>query len=413
MPEDRSHAPGAVLDRISIARQPIVDAQRTILAYQLFNRSQHSTSHSEASDIVLALHALAHAEPAFANSTHDVFIHCVHKGLSGPQWDFLKPEKTVVEIGPVPQHAPALIAQHLAALQALKAQGFRLAFKHTVIAPVYKLWHELADFIKIDLSQLDKQQYKPLVTAAQQRTSATLIAEKIETQEQFESILACGVHEFQGYWFSVPETLQTKVLTPSQTAAIQLFKLVQSESPLDEVELVLKKDAALSVNLLRIINAVGMGLRQKVTSLRQAVMLLGYGRMGRWAAMLLTHAGQHASMQASTAVVRGRMMELLAEIDMEPKEAGSAFLVGLLSQMDHMLGIPMANLVHILGLDDTVTLALLERQGKLGHLLALVCACESDSDTAFNNAFAQLTYTMRQINIAHMEALVWADSMEA
>lgn len=402
---------GEVLDRISIARQPIVNAQRCVLAYELFNRSATTSGHSQASDVALALHAAAQSATPFATSTHDLFIHSVHRGLNGPQWDFLTPAKTVVEISPAPQHAAEFIEALVPALQALKARGFRLAFKHSVIAPVYKPWQGLADFVKVNASNTEIEQYKAVVSAARKRTPATLIAEKVENSEQFRAMHSLGVEEFQGFWFSVPETVQSKVLSPGQTTALQLFKLVQTEASLDEVETLLKKDAALGVSLLRIINAAAMGMPQKVTSLRQAIMLLGYARMVRWAAMLLTNTHEHVNIQGAAAVVRGRMMELLAQTSMAQEDAGAAFLIGLLSQIDVLLGQPMENLMQQLALGEVVSHALLTGEGKFGTLLRLVCACESDDEIAFSAAFSQLPYSLRQINIAHMEALVWADSL--
>lgn len=407
------HTSGEALDRISIARQPIVNTERVVVGYELFNRSIGRAAHSQASDMALALHAVAESAAPFATSKHDVFIHSVHAGLGGPHWDFLNPGTTVIEIPPAPQHAPEFIAGLSPTLHALRSRGFRLAFKHSVIAPVYRPWQSFADFVKLDISRIDPAQRKPLVQAAKTRTSASLIAEKIETAEQLESMVALGVPAFQGFWFSVPETIQSRVLTPGQTMAIQLFARLQAEAPLDEIETALKKDAGLGVSLLRIINSAAVGLQHKVTSLRQAVMLMGYARLTRWAAMLITQTQGHASLQATAAVVRGRMMELLVQSAPEMGDAGAAFLVGLLSQIDQLLGQPMGELLNQLGLDDSVAEALQHGTGPYGALLALVVACESDDEAAFSAAFRQLPFSLRQINIAHMESLAWADSMEA
>ena len=407
------HTFSEALDRISIARQPIVNTDREVLAYQLFNRSMGASRHSQVSDMALALHAVAESATPFITGKHDVFIHSVHAGLEGPHWDFVNPGTTVIEVPPAPQHAPDFIAALSPSLQALRTRGFRLAFKHSVIAPVYKPWQALADFVKLDTTRIDAAQRKPLVQAAKARTSATLIAEKIETAAQLDAMAELGIQSFQGFWFSAPETIQSRVLTPEQTMAMQLFARLQAEAPVDEIEVVLKKDAGLGVSLLRIINSAAVGLQHKVTSLRQAVMLMGYARLTRWAAMLLTHTQGHASLQATAAVVRGRMMELLVQVAPDLGDPGAAFLVGLLSQIDLLLGQPMDDLVHQLGLDDSVANALRNRTGSYAAVLALVAACESDDEAAFTAAFRELPFSLRQINIAHMESLAWADSIEA
>jgi c-di-GMP-related signal transduction protein len=116
------------------------------------------------------------------------------------------------------------------------------------------------------------------------------------------------------------------------------------------------------------------------------------------------------SLVGSSAVVRGRMMELLAQINLSDDEAGAAFLVGLLSQLDRMLGAPMETLLAGLDLEPEVTAALLQRSGQFGDMLSLVVACESEDEQAFAEVYARLNYSNHQINMAHLEALAWGDS---
>ncbi len=402
----------ALIDQLSIARQPIVDANRTVVAYELFNRSQSATSHSLSSDVSFVLHALAESGAPFAISNCDLFINTVHEALGGSHWDFIDPAKTVIEVPMIPGHVPEQIAESAMLLGSLRARGFRLSFRHSVVAPVYKSWQALADFVKVELSPATEPNIQPLVAAIRGRTGAIVVAEKIERADQFEAFKALGVERFQGFWFSVPELVQPRVLTPGETTALELFNLVRKEAPLDQVELVLKKDAALGLSLLRIINSAAMGLKQTVTSLRQVVQLMGYQKLARWSAMLMTSASHSStSLLGASAVVRGRMMELLAQNNMSGDEAGSAFLVGLLSQLDRMLGTPMASVLARLTLDPEVSAALLHRSGKFGDMLSLVVACESDDEQAFAAAFARLGYSNRQINLAHLEALAWGDSV--
>ncbi len=405
-------APDDVIDQLSIARQPIVDAHRTVVAYELFDRSRSATSHSVSSDVSFALHALAESGAPFSTSNCDLFINTVHQALGGSHWDFIDPAKTVIEVPMVPGHAPGQIAESAVVLEGLRARGFRLSFRHSVVAPVYKPWHTLADFVKVELSPETEPNLPALIAAIQARTGAIVVAVKIERAEQFDLFKSQGVERFQGFWFSVPEILQPRVLSPGEATALELFNLVRKEAPLDEVELVLKRDAGLGLSLLRIINSASMGLKQTVTSLRQVVQLMGYQRLARWSAMLMTSASQSSSsLLGASAVVRGRMMELLALNNMSDDEAGSAFLVGLLSQLDRMLGTPMAAVLDRLALDAEVNAALLHRSGKFGDMLSLVVACESDDEQAFATAFAQLGYSNRQINMAHLEALAWGDSV--
>ena len=390
-----------------------MDAARSVVAYELFNRSRTANQHSSASDLSVALNAVAQSGAPLWASNSDLFLNTVPQGLVGDHWDFLPTKNIIVKVRHLPGHDPQAIAETALALADLKRRGFRLCFHHTVVAPAYKAWQPLASYVSIETPAVKPEQLGQLVAAIHARTSAQPIAQKVEHGAQFEALQAVGVEMFQGYWFSKPEVLHPKVLSPGQLSAMGLFNLLRAEAEIEEVEQALKKDAALGVNLLRIINSAGVGLNHRVTSLRQAVMLMGYKRLSRWSAMLLTTSAEGGiSLLSSAAVVRARMMELLALQDLGVAESESVFLVGLLSLLDRMLGTDLRQALEQLSLDREVMDSLLEPHGKYAGLLALAIACDSEDDAAFQAAFGQLDYSLRQINVAHMEALAWSDALE-
>ncbi len=401
------------IDHISIARQPIVDAGKNILAYELFNRVP-AGQHTVASDVSLVLNAIANSGSPFSIARSELFVHATHDGLRGSHWDFLDPKKVVACVSPVDNHDPERIEAVAIALAGLRERGFRLSFNHVVVAPLYKSWQPLADYVKLDLSSLPLEKIGPLVAAVRARTPATPIAMKVESSEQFTLLESFGVKLFQGYWFSAPEVVQPRVLAPGQLGAVQLFNLLTRSAPIDDVEIALKKDASLGVNLLRIINSAGVGLRQPVTSLRQAVMLTGYDKLSKWAALVLATSSPHSSkLVNSAAIVRGRMMELLALEDGQHFDPGTGFLVGLLSHIDSMLGCTLQAALAQLSLSQEIVDALLNGTGPYADMLALAKACETEDDSDFTSAFGRLRFTLRQINMAQMEALAWADSTMA
>ena len=398
------------IDQISIARQPVVDAGRNIVGHELFNRRPVGSGHTVASDISLALNAIANSTAPFAVAHTDLFVHALHDGLLGAHWEFLDPQHVVAVIPPVEDHAPQRIAQVAQSLERLRQRGFRLCFQHVVVAPVYKTWQPLADYVKIDLAAVAEGQLAPLVGAIRGRTSALPIATKVESAQQFALLQSLGLTRFQGYWLSEPELLTPRLLTPSAAGAIALFNLLSRSAPIDDVENALKKDAALGVNLLRIINSASSGLREKVTSLRQAVMLIGYEKLAKWSALVLATASPESTgLIQSSAIVRGRMMELLALQAPGQLNPGSAFLVGLLSQIEGLLGSPMQSTLAQMSLNEEIVDALMGQPGIYRDLLRLVAACESENDSDFPEAFAGQHFTLRQINLALMEALAWPD----
>ena len=133
---------------------------------------------------------------------------------------------------------------------------------------------------------------------------------------------------FQGYWFAQPTLIEGQTLRPSQAAILQLINLVRKQAGTTEIEEVLKRDPTLSFNLLRFINSAGFGLRTEVTSFKHAVMLLGLKKLFKWAALLMTTStgGGVAPAVGTTAVVRGRLMELLAAEALPPEECDHAFV---------------------------------------------------------------------------------------
>jgi c-di-GMP-related signal transduction protein len=219
-----------------------------------------------------------------------------------------------------------------------------------------------------------------------------------------------GVTLFQGYWFAKPVLITGQTLRPAQAAIIQLMNLVRKQASTAEIEEVLKREPTLSFNLLRFINSSGFGLNREVTSFRHALMLLGLKKLFRWAALLMTTSPAAGGSPAvsTLAVVRGRLMELLATELLAPEEVDNAFVVGVFSLLDTMLGMPMNKALEGVSLPESVTDALLHRRGILAPFLALTQACESADDDAFAALADQLHLTNQQVNWAHLQALAWA-----
>ena len=396
-----------------IARQPITDGLRQVAAYELFDRSTAKNAHNASSDMALIFNAMSHTGNELPVGTVRLFLNCTHSSLVSGQLDMVSPDKLVLEIGPIPGHTDAGIQTLRPTLLTLRERGFGLAFNHTVLAPVYGSWQALADYVKLDLQALKPEQLKAILAATKSRTPARVVAEKVETAEQFKTLSDYGVTLFQGYWVANPEVIKTKVVAPAQANILQLLSLVRNEGSTEAIEAVLKRDAMLGFNLMRMINACGFGLTHEVSSFKQAVMLMGLKKLFRWAALLLasSRAGGTPPVVSTTAVVRGRMMELLATGTLTPQECDNAFIVGLFSLLDELLGIPMDQALELVFVPAPVSEALRYGTGLYGPLLALTKACESSDDVAFASAALTLNFSSRHINMSHMEALIWADNV--
>lgn len=396
-----------------IARQAVVNAQQAVVGYELFNRSQNGSAHTAASDVIVVFTALSHAGTEELVGNKLIFINCTHESLSGGHLELVDPNKIVLEIPPLGHTASDEVSIRMPILASLREKGFHLAFNHTVLEPVYAPWLPLADYIKLDLSILAPDQLAVLISYASRHCDAELIAEKVETAQQYDAASSQGVELFQGYWFARPTLVQAKILSPSQASILQLINHVRKQSSTDEIEEVLKKDAGLGFNLMRLINSAGFGLTREITSFKQAVMLMGLKKLFRWAALLLTasRASGVPSSIGQTAVVRGRLMELLAIESKAIDDTDQAFVTGIFSLLDVMLSMPMDEALKLVQIPEAMSKALTAHEGQLGQLLALAKACESSDDAAFDSAAANLGLDGQQINMAHLQALAWADHM--
>jgi c-di-GMP-related signal transduction protein len=409
-----SHTPSDPSEQhIAIARQAILNQDRAIFGYELFDRSVQADQHTGSTDAQMLFNLLSSSDSEVIANTKTIFINCTHASLAGGHLDLVAPERVVLEIPPLPITEVDQIQNHLTSLQGMQRRGFRLAFDYSVLTRPYESWLTLASFIKFDLSILKPDTLASFVRLAQAKSGAQLIAEKVETLAQYQQVTDLGVTLFQGYWFAKPVMVHGQTVRPAQAHILQLINLVRKQASTDEIEDVLKRDATLSFNLLRFINSAGFGARSEVTSFRHAVMLLGLNRLFKWAALLMTttKAGDTAPAVGTTAVVRGRLMELLATELLPAEDRDNAFVVGVFSLLDTMLGMSMQAALATLTLPDSVTHALLDHTGPLAPLLDLTIACETGDDATFAATSNALGLDNNQVNWAHLQALAWAETL--
>ena len=400
-------------DPTVFARQAILNLNRSVFGFELFDRSHAAGTHTSASDAALLFNVLSHAECEVLMERKLIFINCTHDTLASGHLELVPPERVVLEIPPLKAPQPDDVDTHLMALTDIRRRGFRLAFDQSVLTEPHLSWLPLASFIKIDLSHASEADVSTWVKTAQQNPKAKLIAEKVETEAQFVTAQRLGFTLFQGFWFAKPILLSGKTVRPAQAAIIQLMNLVRRQASTTEIEDVLKRDPTLSFNLLRFINSAGFGLKHEITSFRHAVMMLGLKKLFRWAALLLTtsQGADGSPAVANLAVVRGRLMELLAADSLTPEECDNAFVVGVFSMLDTLLGMKLEQAIEAIALPDTVVDALLHNQGALAPYLELTKACENADDALFAKAIATLKLSSQQVNLAHLQALSWTETI--
>jgi EAL and modified HD-GYP domain-containing signal transduction protein len=416
LPSEAVEAPAdtpPVGQELSIARQAIVDQQRSVFGYELFDRAYVAGSHTAATDAAMLFNVLSLVDTQALIGKKTVFINCTHQSLEDSHLELVQADRVVLEVPPMVNATSEEIEARLPVFAALRARGFRLAFGQSVLSRAYSSWIAQANFIKLDMAAIRPELLEPLVKFANQHSTAQLIAEKVETAAQYERMSALGVRLFQGHWFATPVIVKATSVRPSQATILQLINLLRKQGEISEIEELLKRDPTLSFTLLRYINSSGFGLSCEISSFRHAVMILGMKKLFRWAALLMTtsRAGEVPAAVGSMAVVRGRLMELLCAELLPPDEGDNAFVVGVFSLLDTMLGIPLKDAIAAVALPEQVVECLLHRKGVFAPFLLLTEACESGHDENFRTAAEALQLSNQQVNWAHLQALNWAETL--
>jgi c-di-GMP-related signal transduction protein len=394
-----------------VARQPILDGDGTIFGYELLFRAGAANifgtedfEHATASVIddcvsVWGLDALAPTGRAFVNFGRHALLREGHRVL--PR------DRVVIEL----LENVALDAEVLAACRQLRDDGYTLALDDFIYTPDKAAVLELADIVKVDFLATTGADRVEL--AQRLRSQAVrMLAEKVESQEEFANARELGFTLFQGYYFCRPEMLSRQEASVSKINYLRLTSEVnQPDVDLERLEQIIKHDVALSLKLLRYLNSAGFAMRSKVTSIRQALALLGERPFKRWATvMALRMLGSDKSPELITqALLRARFCELLStHVGLRGGEV-ELFLVGLLSTVDALLDRPMSDIVGELPLAPELRDVLLGKPTARGTLFRLALAWERGDWAEVQVHAAEAGLGDHDLSVDYRQALQWVE----
>lgn len=400
---------------IFLGRQSIVDRDQNLRAFELLFRSSQR-NHAEVNSPTAATatvinYALTELGIESLLGSYRGFINLDEQMLLSDAIELLPRDKIVLEILETVTPTPAVVQR----CRQLRDKGFTLAMDDFVrhdpsLMPLLALTH----IVKVDVPMLDPGGLARTV-ALLRGTGVQLLAEKVDDIEQFRRCLDLGFDLFQGYYFAKPEIITGKRLSSSEMIVMRLVGMLMTDADTTEIEKVFKQDPGLSVNLLRMVNSVATGTRgKKITSLTSALIVLGRRQVQRWLQLLmfakLSPGREFPSPLLQFAAARGKFMELMATGDKTFEDY--AFMTGIMSLMDALLGMPLAQIIGGLPVADEIREALLDRTGRVGRLLTLAEAVERNDEAGIMAA----GHTLRgcsewQIHQAQMQALRWANSI--
>ena len=371
---------GSLMEEAFIGRQAILDQKKNVYAYEILFRSGLKNAFDPSLDGNVATQSvMVNTMLDFGMkklvSDKKAFINFTEKNLLNRAPQLLPADSIVVEILETVQPTPAI----LEAVQELKDEGYKIALDDFVLLPGYEPLIDMADIIKVDFRITeDPEERKRLREILPGHVR--LLAEKIETEEEFHQALEYGYVLFQGYFFCKPVVLHKKKLTSNALSQIRLLKEVNRQDfDFSAIINVISSDTNLVHKLLTYINSVGIGLTYHISNLRQAAVLLGSGGMRRWVTLisLQTFSEDKPPELFTISLLRAKFCELIAhEIKRPDLTPDTGFLLGMFSLLDVLLSQPMEEVLKEVGLSSELNAALLGEDNILRHVLDLVIAYE-------------------------------------
>jgi EAL and modified HD-GYP domain-containing signal transduction protein len=398
-----------------IARQPIVDAKHQVIAYELlFRHSAEAQSarieHDVDAGINVVANTLCNMGTEWLLKGKKAFINMEVPMLMSSFSSLLPTENVVIEILETVQVTDEIIER----IKELKAEGYKFALDDFDYRPSNEPLLPLVDFVKLDVlahssAELAKQVQRIRLHSGNHK----LVAEKVETIDQFNHCKDLGFDYFQGYYFARPETLVERVINPVHGTVLQLMEKVRQGADVKELEALFKKDVALTFKLMRYINSAGFGMSCEVQSIRHAVSILGMQPLYRWLSLLLVTAGSGptSSVLARTAITRGRLCELLGKLSLPRNDQDNLFIVGVFSLLPAMLEMSMEQVLERVVISETISDALSDRSGLYGPFLAVAEAVEEGNAAKLEDLSLSLMISADQLSEAHLQALAWVEQL--
>lgn len=403
---------------VILGRQPIVDTTGSLVAFELlFRLPPGGDSRGRLDDLQASSHVIARvlADLGVSGSLGRFagYVNADRSLLMSEMVELLPPQRFVLEILETTEIDPELHDR----IVELRTRGYRIALDDVATVDDSRLeLLPLVDIVKVDLMPPQgSSQWEALAKLIKPR-GKILLAEKVETPEQFQGTLNAGYDLFQGYFFAKPQLLRSRRMPSSAHHVIRLISMLDQDPDIDDIARELRRHPALAKPILRQVNSSAAGLPRKVDSIATAIALVGLRQISRWAQLLLYADGEGPPMHTDPLVqqvgVRARMMELLAQ-QWRPDEARigeQAFLTGMLSRLDVLFGVPLAQAVANLPLAAGVRDALLDHAGPLGQLLS-ICEARERADLPALEALCRETGGIDVEQTAQAEAAAAAWTM--
>ena len=414
---------------IFLGRNPIFDSSGAIVAYELLFKSKEGVDNPFISDDLAAssnviINAMSHFGLESVLGDHDGFLRVSSKLITSNTMDLLPPKRIILDVIDWAFFDQEVIKR----LHELKKKGFRLALSSAQgLTPADTIF-QLLDFVKVNLSLIGTD--RPSDAAGQNYERAledftkeirersqniSIIASQIQSEIEFNLCKNLKLNLFQGEYFSQPTILKGRKPRAEQISLIQVIGLLFKDSDISEIELHFKNSPDLTLGLLRLVNSVGIGGHMKISSVRQALVVLGQKQLLQWLLLLAyTQAGSKLSSNLQLKVVnRAKFLELLSQHESmgKPSLADQAFIVGMLSLIEQVCDLSLEEILKQIPLAEQLQKSLLYRDGIFGELLNLVEAVEVVNFDRMEDISNVLGMSAEFITKTQIEAMQWSNEL--
>ncbi len=346
---------------VFVARQPIFDRQRQLYGYELLYRSERARNQFDGTEASSATQQVISSTLLSIGLENilcgkKAFLNFNHRLLSDGLYLSLPRQATVIEILETVEPNSDL----LALCASIHEQGYTIALDDFVDSPQFEPLTRLAQLIKVDVRVTSKAEQERLLRTYRPRGIA-LLAEKVETYEEFEWTRAAGYDYFQGYFFARPSIIHSQHVSATKLNCLRLLSELQKpELDFKRLEVLIRGDVALTYKLLRYVNSALFGRRGEIQSIERALMIIGSDDIRRWVALatLPMLATDKPGELATLSIVRARFCERLIQLAGMSRQ-NEAFLMGMFSLLDALIDQPLDTALLSVGLGPEITKALL------------------------------------------------------
>ena len=359
-----------------VARQPILNAKQHTLGYELLFRDgennafpAHIESNRATYRLIVENFLSVGMNPAIAKSR--CFINFPYKSLIRRLPLTLPRDQIVVEV--LETCAPS--DELLDVIKDLYKRGYIVALDDFVYSHEWERFLPYVHIVKLDIMALGLEEACEFVRKRiAEGSKRRFLAERVETEHEFNVTRSAGFTFFQGYFFSKPQIIKQRYVSPEQIIALELFREVcKPDVDFERIECIMSQDVALSYKLLRFVNTMSDRLSMPISSFRQALVYLGQDRLKTFVSLAVASfvSSKKPKELYNLSLQRAQFCQLMASHHSLYEYREQAFLIGLFSVLDALLDISIEELVEQLPLSDAVKIALQRREGPIGELLAL------------------------------------------